>query len=257
MFVLSESDGRLHYLLRNSAAERSTVRQRYLPCSLDRRRIDLIWSRDYVLGRSGASRSLVSRVRSQDVSALLVKWKAGDQEAIQALVPLVYDELRAAAHACLKRERSGHTLQTTALVHEAYLRLTEQQPFDAESRRHFVAIAARLMRQILVDYARSRHAEKRGADRRVELDVALAMPQTRRVDLLSLDDALNDLAKLDELQSRIVELRFFGGLTTQEAADLLGISRSTSKREWNVAKAYLTRQMKRGRHGKSGTMAES
>ena len=199
----------------------------------------------------------MSQEPSQQVSALLVKWKAGDQDALRALVPLVYQELRATAHAYLKRERAGHTLQTTALVHEAYLRLAEQQPFEAETRAHFMAIAARLMRQILVDYARSRGAEKRGTDRKVELDVALAMPQMRNVDVVSLDDALNDLVKLDEQQSRIVELRFFGGLTTEEAAELLGISRSTAKREWNVAKAYLTRQIKRGHHGKSGPVAES
>lgn len=219
--------------------------------------IDLHGSRDYLLGDPSEWRGLVSQAPSQQVSALLVKWKAGDQDALRALVPLVYKELRATAHAYLKRERAGHTLQTTALVHEAYLRLAEQQPFEAENRTHFIAVAARLMRQILVDYARSRGAEKRGTDRKVELDVALAMPQMRNVDVVSLDDALIDLAKLDEQQSRIVELRFFGGLTTEEAAELLGISRSTAKREWNVAKAYLTRQMRRGHHGKFGAVAES
>lgn len=198
----------------------------------------------------------MSQEDSQQVRTLLVKWRVGDQEALRALVPLVYKELRAAAHAYLKRERPGHTLQTTALVHEAYLRLVDQPAFDAESRSHFVAIASRVMRQILVDYARSRGAQKRGSDRKVELDVALAMPHMRNVDVVSLDDALNDLAKLDEQQSRIVELRFFGGLTTEETAELLGISRSTAKREWNVAKAYLGRQMKRGHHGKSGAMAK-
>ena len=198
----------------------------------------------------------MSQEDSQQVRTLLAKWRAGDQEALRALVPLVYKELRAAAHAYLKRERPGHTLQTTALVHEAYLRLVDQPAFDAESRSHFVAIASRLMRQILVDYARSRGAEKRGSDRKVELDVALAMPHMRNLDVVSLDDALNDLAKLDEQQSRIVELRFFGGLTTEETAELLGISRSTAKREWNVAKAYLGRQMKRGHHGKSEAMAK-
>jgi len=200
--------------------------------------------------------SPASHARSQQVSALLVKWKAGDQAAIRALVPLVYKELRAAAHTYLKRERPGHTLQTTALVHEAYLRLADRPPFAAESRRHFVAIVARLMRQILVDYARGRDAAKRSADRKVELDVALVMPQMRSMDVAALDDALNDLAKLDEQQSRIVELRFFGGLTIEDAAELLGISRSTAKRDWNVAKAYLARQMKRGHYGKSGAVAE-
>ena len=199
----------------------------------------------------------MSQVPSQEVSALLVKWRAGDPAALRTVVPLVYKELRAAAHAHLKRERPGHTLQTTALVHEAYLRLAGHQPVAAESRSHFVAIAARLMRQIRVDYARRRGAEKRGADRKVDLDVALVIPQMRNVDVVCLDDALNDLAKLDEQQSRIVELRFFGGLTTEEVAELLGISRSTAKREWNVAKAYLTRNMKRGHRGKPGAVAES
>ena len=164
---------------------------------------------------------------------------------------MVYKELRALAHAYLRRERPDHTLQTTALVYEAYLRLVDQRPFDAKNRSHFVGVAARLMRQILVDYARTHRAAKRGPDRKVELDVALALPQIRNADVLALDDALKDLARLDEQQSRIVELRFFGGLTTEEAAEVLGISRSTAKREWNVAKAWLSRQMKRGSHGKT------
>ena len=186
---------------------------------------------------------------SHPVSELLVKWRAGDQDALQALVPLLYSELRAMAHHYLQRERPGHTLQTTALVHEAYLRLCDQRPFHAENRTHFVAVAARLMRQILVDSARSHRAAKRGPDRKVELDAAVAMPQLRSADVLAVDDALQQLARVDEQQSRLVELRFFGGLTIEEAADVLGISRSTAKREWNVAKAWLTRQMKRRSHG--------
>lgn len=185
------------------------------------------------------------------VGGLLTKWRAGDQEALQALVPLVYKELRELAHGYLKRERPGHTLQTTALVHEAYLRLVGQRPFEAENRTHFVAVAARLMRQILVDYARSRGAAKRGADQKVELDTEVAMPQLPNTNVLALDDALNLLAQVDEQQSRIVELRFFGGLTTEEAAEVLRISRSTAKRDWNVAKAWLARQMKRGSRGET------
>lgn len=185
------------------------------------------------------------------VGGLLTKWRAGDQEALQALVPLVYKELRELAHGYLKRERPGHTLQTTALVHEAYLRLVGQRPFEAENRTHFVAVAARLMRQILVDYARSRGAAKRGADQKVELDTEVAMPQLPNTNVLALDDALNLLAQVDEQQSRIVELRFFGGLTTEEAAEVLRISRSTAKRNWNVAKAWLARQMKRGSRGET------
>ena len=193
----------------------------------------------------------MSQLPSQPFSELLVKWRAGDREALQALVPIVYKELRAVAHGFLRRERPGHTLQTTALVHEAYLRLVDQRPFETENRAHFVGVAARLMRQILVDYARSHRAAKRGPDRKLELDAAFAIPKMPAADVVDLDDALLDLAQVDEQQSRIVELRFFGGLTTEEAAEVLGISRSTAKRDWNVAKAWLTRQMKRGSRGET------
>jgi len=155
------------------------------------------------------------------------------------------------AHRYLQNERPGHTLQTTALVHEAYLRLVDQRPFETENRAHFVSVAARLMRQILVDYARSHRAAKRGADRKTDLDVGLVLPQIRNADLIALDDALDELARVDEKQSRIVELKYFGGLTTEEIAGLLDISPSTAKREWNVAKAWLSRQMKRHRRGKT------
>jgi RNA polymerase sigma factor (TIGR02999 family) len=191
------------------------------------------------------------------VSELLVRWKAGDQQALEKLVPLVYKELRDIARYHLQRERPGHTLQSAALVHEAYLRLLDQRPFDTENRAHFLAVASRLMRQILVDYARSHGAVKRGADRRVELDVSLVLPQVRNTDVVALNDALTGLAKLDEQQCRIVELRFFGGLATEEIAEVLGVSSSTVKREWNVAKAWLTREMKREAHGDTGTVAKS
>lgn len=191
---------------------------------------------------------------SQAVSELLVKWRAGDQEALQALVPLVYKELHAVAHRYLQNERPGHTLQTTALVHEAYLRLVDQRPFETENRAHFVSVAARLMRQILVDYARSHRAAKRGADRKVDLNEGLVLPQMPSADLVALDDALNELARVDEQQSRIVELKYFGGLTTEEIAGLLDISLSTAKREWNVAKAWLSRQIKRDSRGKIGAV---
>ena len=199
---------------------------------------------------------IVQKDPSQIIGELLTKWRAGDQDALQALVPLVYKDLRALAHGYLKRERPGHTLQTTALVHEAYLRLVGQRPFEAENRTHFVAVAARLMRQILVDYARSRGAAKRGPDRQVELDTEVAMPRMPNSNVLALDDALNLLAQVDEQQSRIVELRFFGGLTTEETAEVLGISRSTAKRDWNVAKAWLARQMKRGSREETRTVGK-
>jgi len=198
----------------------------------------------------------VNQQHSHPVTELLVRWKAGDQEALEALVPLVYKELRIIARHHLQRERPGHTLQSAALVHEAYLRLLDQRPFDTENRAHFLAVASRLMRQILVDYARSHGAAKRGADRKVELDTSLVLPQVRTTDVVALDDALNGLARLDEQQGRIVELRFFGGLATEEIAEVLGISPSTVKRDWNVAKAWLTRQMKKGSRGDSRPVAK-
>lgn len=186
-----------------------------------------------------------------------MRWKGGDQEALAALVPLVYKELRDIARHHLRRERPEHTLQSAALVHEAYLRLVDQRPFDTESRAHFLAVASRLMRQILVDYARSHGAAKRGADRTVELDASLVLPQVRTMDVVALDDALNGLTQLDEQQGRIVELRFFGGLATEEIAEVLGISPSTVKRDWNVAKAWLTRHMRKGDRGNTGTVAKN
>jgi len=199
----------------------------------------------------------VNQQHSYPVTELLARWKAGDQGALEALVPLVYKELRDVARYHLRRERPGHTLQSADLVHEAYIRLLGQRPFETENRAHFLAVASRLMRQILVDYARSHGAVKRGADRKVELDASLVLPQVQRADVIALDDALSDLARLDERQSRIVELRFFGGLAIEEIAEALDISESTVKREWNVAKAWLTRQMKKGSRGKSGAVAEN
>lgn len=190
------------------------------------------------------------------MTQLLVRWKAGDPGALEALVPLVYKELRDIARHHLRRERSDHTLQSAALVHEAYLRLVDQRPFDTENRAHFLAVASRLMRQILVDYARSHGAAKRGADRKVDLDASLVLPQVRTTDVVALDDALNGLFKLDEQQGQIVELRFFGGLATEEIAEVLNISPSTVKRDWNVAKAWLTRQMKRGDRANTGRVAK-
>ena len=195
-------------------------------------------------------------VPSQPVSELLVRWRAGDQEALEKLVPLVYKELREIAHYHLRRERPGHTLQSAALVHEAYLRLADQKPFEADNRAHFLAVASRLMRQILVDYARSHTAAKRGADLRVELDAAMILPQERNAEVIALDEALKTLSQIDEQQGQIVEMRFFGGLSIEEICEVLGISRSTVKREWNVAKAWLVREMRRDSHGEAPAMAK-
>ena len=186
----------------------------------------------------------------QPVTELLVRWRAGDQEALHALVPLVYQELRAMAHGQLRAERAGHTLQSTALVHEAYLKLVKQGPPEVQNRAHFFGVAARLIRQILVDYARSHGAAKRGAAYRVELEEGLGIPGKVAVDVLALNDALNELAKRDEQQSRIVELRFFGGLTLEETSKVLGISSATVKRDWKMAKAWITREIRRGEDGK-------
>ena len=199
----------------------------------------------------------MNQEHSQPVSELLVRWRAGDQQALEELVPLVYKELRDIARYHLQRERPGHTLQSAALVHEGYLRLLDQRPFETENRAHFLAVASRLMRQILVDYARSHGAAKRGADRRVELDASVVLPQVRSTDLIALDDALSDLAQLDQQQCRIVELRFFGGLAIEDIAEALSISPSTVKRDWNVAKAWLTRQMKKSGRGNPPTVVEN
>ena len=194
---------------------------------------------------------------SQSVGELLGRWRAGDQNALRALVPLIYNELHDLAHHYLRGERSGHTLQTTALVHEAYLRLMQQGPFQAQNREHFIAIAARLMRQILVDYARSYGAAKRSPDCKVELNVDFEQPQRRAADVIALDDALTDLAKRDAQQARIVELRFFGGLTVEETAAVLGVSPATVGRDWNMAKAWLSREMRRGQdHGNRRTLGK-
>jgi RNA polymerase sigma factor (TIGR02999 family) len=201
--------------------------------------------------------SKLPHLPSQSVSDLLSRWRAGDQDALQALVPLIYNELHALAHHYLRGERSGHTLQTTALVNEAYLRLLQQGPFQTQNREHFIAIAARLMRQILVDYARSYRAAKRGPDCKVEFNEDLEQPQRQAAGVVALDDALTDLAKLDAQQARIVELRFFGGLTLEETAALLGVSAATVGREWSMAKAWLSREMRRGEDdAKSGAVGK-
>jgi RNA polymerase sigma factor (TIGR02999 family) len=183
-------------------------------------------------------------VPAAQVSKLLVNWGHGDQDAREALIPLVYDELRRLARRYLGRERPDHTLQSAALVHEAYLRLVRQEPPQWQNRAHFFGVAAQLMRHILVDHARNRRAAKRGAGApRLALDPAIALPQKREVDLVALDDALNQLARLDSRQSNLIELRFFGGLSIEETSVVLGVSPATAKREWVTARAWLQREM--------------
>ena len=194
---------------------------------------------------------------SGSATQLLVRWRSGDQEALQALIPLVYKELRLAAHRCLKAERPDHTLQSTELVHEVFLRLAGDRPPLSVSRAHFVAIAAKLMRQILVDYARRRAARKRGPQYKVELDESFWFPEPQNnVDVVELDHALTRLSRRDPQQERIVEMRFFGGLTVEETAAALEISPATVKRDWSIAKAWLTREVGRSLSGKDRPVGE-
>jgi RNA polymerase sigma factor (TIGR02999 family) len=174
------------------------------------------------------------------VSKLLQDWRDGDREALDALLPLVYEELRRLAHHHLRNERPGHTLQSAALVHEAYFRLVGQDLPELESRAHFFAVAAQLMRQILVDYARRRRASKRGGGvYMLTLDDAVALPQRKNVDVVALDDALNTMAEVDPRQSRVVELRFFAGLSLEETSKVMGIATATVQRDWTAARAWL------------------
>jgi RNA polymerase sigma factor (TIGR02999 family) len=184
------------------------------------------------------------REPSSPVTELLVRWRGGDREALEELMPLVYEELRRLAHHYLRQERDDHTLQSTALVHEAYLRLAGQNPPQWQNRAHFFGIAAHIMRQILVEYARGRSAAKRGGNAlTLTLDEAVALPQQMDVDVVALDQALNELSDLDAQQSRIVELRFFAGLTIEDTSEVLGISPATVKRDWVTARAWLFRAM--------------
>ncbi len=181
---------------------------------------------------------------TESVSELLAQWRAGDEESLQRLIPVVYHELRRLAHFYLRRERPDHTLQTTALVHEAYLSLTRQQPIAFENRSHFFAVCARLMREVLVQYARRRNAAKRDGGYRIDLDDVAGLDRSG-VDLIALDDALKALERLDPKQAQIVELRFFGGLSIEETSQALGISPATVKRHWATARLWLQKQLDR------------
>jgi RNA polymerase sigma factor (TIGR02999 family) len=184
---------------------------------------------------------------SGEVTRLLSNWSKGDPEARDAVFPLVYSELRRLAASYLRRERSDHTLQATALVHEAYLRLVEHEHANFQNRQHFFGAAAQLMRRILVDHARGRLAAKRGSGSiRVELTEAIAMSQEQPAELLALDESLTRLAALDAQQARVVELRVFAGLSVEETSEVMSISPATVKREWAMAKAWLIRQIQKG-----------
>lgn len=180
----------------------------------------------------------------QAVTQLLVDWGNGDRQALEKLTPLVYQELKRLAARYLRRERREHTLQSTALVHEAWLRLIDQNHVHWQNRAQFFGIAAEMIRRILIDHARNRQAAKRGDGAiKLSLDDALATPDRRDFDLVALDDALEDLAKLDPKQGKLVELRYFAGLSIEESAEVLGVSPATVKREWAVARAWLYREL--------------
>jgi RNA polymerase sigma factor (TIGR02999 family) len=181
------------------------------------------------------------------LNELLAKWPIDDAQSMERLLPQAYAELRQLAHRYLRDQGPGHTLQSTALVHEAYLRLAKQEDLKFENERQFFGFVALIMRQILVDYARMRSAGKRDGGFRMTLDDSLSMLDGKSLELLALDEALHDLARLDTRQSRIVELRFFGGLSIEETAKVLEISAATVKRQWSTARAFLHREMTRTR----------
>jgi RNA polymerase sigma factor (TIGR02999 family) len=182
-----------------------------------------------------------------EVTRLLLAWRQGDDKALEDLIPLVYGELHRMAQRYLRHERPDHTLQPTAIVNEAYLRLIPRQHEDWQNRTHFFAVAAQSMRRILVEYARARQAKKRGGRGTRWLLDTVAMTEPREVDLIVVDDALLRLAALDPQQSRVVELRFFGGLTEEQAGEVLGVSSRTIRRKWTLAKAFLYRELARTR----------
>ena len=188
---------------------------------------------------------MMMMVSTPGLTELLDDWQQGDRTALEKLAPLIYDELRRIAHRYVQRERNGHTLQTTALVNEAYLRLAEQQKPGWQNRSHFFAVTAQMMRHILIDHARRRRFVKHGGNtQQVSLDEASLMSVERAAELVALNEALDELKQFDQRKSRVVELRYFGGLTLEETADMLGVSLMTVRRDWRAAKAWLFRRMK-------------
>jgi RNA polymerase sigma-70 factor (ECF subfamily) len=188
----------------------------------------------------------------KEVTQLLLAWNGGDDDALDKLMPLVYDELRKAAKRFLRREPAGHTLQSAALVNEVYLRLIDAKNVRWQDRAHFFAISARLMRRVLVEFARRRRQLKRGGDvHQISIEEALAFGQDQATDVVELDDALTALARLNLRQSRVVELRFFGGLTEEEIAEALQVSPRTVRNDWRVARAWLYRELNKGKDNDS------
>ena len=187
-----------------------------------------------------------TEVSRDDLTQLLERWTSGDQDALKSLIPVVYAELRRLAHHRLQQERANHTLQTTALVHEAYLRLAKSPPRSVHDRQHFLALAATVMRQVLVDHAREKQAAKREGGIKLELQPEMMPVSAPNIDFLALDTALHGLARLDERQAKIVELRFFAGLSIEDTSEVLGMSPATVKRDWMTARAWLQHEMSKG-----------
>lgn len=187
-----------------------------------------------------------NRISSHEITGLLLAWRAGDDDALERLTPLVYQELHRLARGYLRGERAGHSLQTTDLVNEAYLRLIDASQIQWQNRAHFFAVSANMMRRILVDFARARRNLKRGAGAEtVALDEAFTIGPERDAEIVALDDALTDLARLDERQSKVVELRFFGGLSENEIAEVLQVSPRTVSGDWHLARAWLLRELRK------------
>lgn len=185
---------------------------------------------------------------TDDITGLLMAWGGGDKAALDRLMPLVYQELRRLARRQMRRERQGDTLQTTALVNEAYLRLVDYQRVQARDRNHFLAIAAQAMRRILIERARSRQSNKRGSNpQRISLDEIAEVADARAADLLALDEALQALSTIDPRKAQLVELRYFGGLTIEETANVLGVSTPTVERDWHTARIWLYREISQGK----------
>ncbi|MBN8725479.1 MAG: sigma-70 family RNA polymerase sigma factor [Acidobacteria bacterium] len=195
-------------------------------------------------------------IGSKNVTQLLIDWNGGDKSALEKLLPMIYHELHLLASRYLRRERPNHTIQATALVNEAYLRLIDQKQVQWQNRAHFFAIAAQMMRRILINYARDQHAAKRGGYTiKVSLNEAIGLANTKDLDLIALDEALDKLALTDSRKSRLIELWFFAGLTLEETAEVLGISLATAKRDWTLARAWLYRAIKKGED--NGKMAKN
>lgn len=185
----------------------------------------------------------MENVKSPQITQLLVEWGGGNQSALENLIPLVYEELRRIAKRYMRQQSAGHTFQTTELIHEAYLKLAKQEEQNWQNRAHFFGVAAQAMRHILVDYARSKQSQKRGGWQKVTLDEKVALSIERSEEMLSLDEALKRLAELDERKSRVVELKYFGGLTNEEVAAVLKISPETVKRDWKFSRSWLLREL--------------